>query len=219
MADSAIERIERLGRLFTSAEALELCGIPSWTLGRLVERGDVFRVAHGVYLPPSMCPDGRTYAAEASARFPRAVLCLRTAAELHGLTMEVRDSAFLAMPMDFRPKPLMVGNPIDGLKQIRWVRWSSKSREIGVDHLDIHGVRIPVTSPARTVVDYFRYRDSKTSGRRSFFGKDEVYEVMDRYLAGRDVDEDLMGLADIFGVRDMIEPVLDGRRALVTRSF
>jgi predicted transcriptional regulator of viral defense system len=219
MSRAPSDPLQSLQRLFTAEDA-EAAGVASWTLSRMVKAGDVYRVAHGVYLPASMAPDGRTFAGEAASRFPQALICLRTAAELHGLTTEARDTAFLAMPLEYRPRPLSLGNPIDGIRPIRWLRWGDKSMTLGVETLEIHGVLVPITSPARTVIDYFRYKAAaQTGARRGVFGKEEVLEVLDRYLEGRDADEALMSLASSFGLHAQIDAIMDGRRALVTRRF
>ncbi len=214
----ALQRLSGLDRAFSSAEAAER-GVTARTMERLVHAEAVWRVAHGIYFPGAMLPDGRAFMAEAGLRFPGAVICLRSAAALHGLTTEDRDEATLAMSVDFRPRPAKLGNAVDGFRPVRWLRWTPGSLEEGVGTEQVHGVQVQVTSPARTVVDYFRYGDDGRGrgGSRTLFDREEVLGVLDRYLDGRDRDPALMKLAQRFGIRDMIAPLIEGRRALATR--
>ena len=222
----AAGRLAPLCRAFTSAEALAL-GVPAWTLERLTGLvadeetclPAVTRVAHGIYLPGDMAPDARTFAAEAALRFPKAILALRSAARLHGLTVENQSEACLAMPRDYRPKPLHLGNDMDGIQPIRWIRWSEQALTDGIGTMEVHGIPVRITSPVRTVVDYFRYQacPGEEKNSRALFDRGEVLDVLDRYLAGREADEELVAMAGRFGVRGDVEPLLEGRRALTRR--
>jgi len=80
----------------------------------------------------------------------------------------------------------------------------------------VHGVPVRVSTPARTVVDLFRY--SAPGSPRSLFGRDEALAALDRFLAGREGDPELDRLAASLGAGRDIALVLDGRRALVTRG-
>jgi len=214
----ALQRLAGLDRAFTSPEAAER-GVSARTLERLVHAQAIWRVAHGVYVPGAMLPDARTYIAEAALRFPGAVICLRDAAKLHGLTTEDREEATLAMSAEFRPRPARLGNAVDGFKPVRWMRWTAKSLKEGISTETVHGVQIQVTNPTRTVIDYFRYGDDGNGrgGSRTLFDRSEVVSVLDRYLDGRDRDPALMKMAADFKIRDVIAPLIEGRRSLTSR--
>lgn len=228
-------------RAFTAEQAVK-AGIAPWSLERMAAAGKVWRIARGIYLPKGECPDGRTFAAEVALRFPGAVVCLRSAAEMHALTTEVRDTVHLAMPTAFRPVPRSLGNPDDGIREVRWSRWSPEMMTCGVSSVCVHGVNVPITSAARTVVDYFKYSrdnvnadagdtgipDTSPDGASGgfgkpvkgvFFGYDEALSVLDLFMAGREYDPELSDLARKFGVARRIEPLLEGRRSLTTRRM
>lgn len=208
-----------LGRAFTNSDA-KSHGIHPSTLARMTqgERPVLDRIAHGIYLPKGTVCDGRSFAAEAALRFPDAVLCLRTAAQLHGLTTEVRNDNHLAMSTGFRPRPASLGNDDFGLHEVTWVRWNERSMTVGVETMEIHGIQVTLTSPMRTVVDYFRKQGGHYGRVNGIFDRNEVIDVLDRYLDGRDSDNELMKMAEAFGVRHDVEPILEGRR-VVTRRF
>lgn len=221
MASEVLQEQERAGaeiaaafnRAFTTDEAAKANLMP-WTLRRLEQRGDVYRIARGIYVPRQIAPDHQTYAAEVGIRFPEALICLRSAAELHGLTLEFRADVFLAQKLDWRPIPARLGNEVDGLRRIYWARWHQHGLEKGIMSMEIHGVPIKVTTPARTVVDYFRYRN------KAIFGKEERMMVLDRYLSRRSMreyDTELFDLAATFGVKQHLSLLVEGRRDLVMR--
>lgn len=197
-------------RAFTTKEAADINVMP-WHLARLATRNQIFRIAHGIYLPKHLTPDHRSFTAEVGLRFPKAVICLRSAAELHDLTVEFRSEAFLARGQTRIP-PSSLGNEVDGLKRIRWMRWTPMALEKGVTEVEVHGIKALVTSPARTVVDYLRYR------KRDLFTEEEVMGVLDRYISRRSVrveDRELSELAATFGVSDALNLILAGRREMV----
>jgi predicted transcriptional regulator of viral defense system len=205
----SIDAVMSMGRLFTPEDVAPL-GVAPWTLTRLASEGIITRVAKGIYLPPGMEDTYATFAAEAAMRIPGAVICLRSAAALHGLTNEIgRSNVYVAMPQDFRPRPLTLCENLHR-RPVHWVRWIPQALSEGIETIDVHGVDVSVTSPARTVVDYFRYAGHGRGNTPQIFQRDEAVQALGKLLSGRENDPELERFADIFGMRPVIEPLIEG---------
>jgi predicted transcriptional regulator of viral defense system len=142
-------RLARQGTL--RARELDAAGIPRAYLGRLCQRGELVRLARGVYrLPDAPITELHTVA-EVAKRVPNAVICLLSALQIHELTREVPHATWIQIgrkdraPSFTRPK-------------LEIVRASGLARSHGVVRRVIEGVAVTVTSPAKTVADCFRYR-------------------------------------------------------------
>lgn len=126
-------------------------GIDAETLARLVRQGAVVRPARGLYQLADGPTDARRALAEAAALVPKGVICLVSALQLHGLTLQMPSSVWMAIERTaWRPR-------ID-YPPIRFVRFTPAALTEGIERQRIEGVEVAVTDPARTVVDCFRYR-------------------------------------------------------------
>jgi predicted transcriptional regulator of viral defense system len=126
-------------------------GVGSETLSRLVREEAVARPARGLY----QLPDARIEAAhslvEAAVLVPKGVICLISALQYHELTLQMPAAVWMAIERTaWRPK-------ID-YPRIRFVRFTGSALTDGVARHLIEGVDVPITNPARTIVDCFRYR-------------------------------------------------------------
>ena len=86
--------------------------------------------------------------------------------------------------------------------QVRVVRFSKAMLTYGVVRRPMLGVPVSITSPARTVVDCFRYRNK--------FGLDTALEALRDALRQRltTVDE-IMRAASVCRARTVLEPYVD----------
>lgn len=124
-------------------------GVGSETVARLVREGAVTRVARGLYQLAEAVPDARRSFAEASALVPKGVICLISALQFHALTLQMPSVVWIAIDRTgWKPK---VEYP-----PIRFVRFSSRA---GVKRHLIEGIEVPISEPAKTIVDCFRYRN------------------------------------------------------------
>jgi hypothetical protein len=97
-----------------------------------------------------MFPAFEHEAAAAGFRVPHGVFCLSSAARLQGLLPRIDERFCLAVA---GPVPLD-----ESAGSVRLLRWTFPGAlERGVKESRIGPVRIRLTSPARTVVDLFRY--------------------------------------------------------------
>ena len=144
--------LEKLGEqsFFRSRDAAEL-GVHSRSLRRLVDEGALERVARGLYRVTEAEPTEHYTEAAVCARVTGAIVCLLTALNIHELGTQVPAKVWIAVPHKAR-EPRVPELPI------RVVRFSGASLDYGVVDTTFEGVPARITSPARTVVDCFRFR-------------------------------------------------------------
>ena len=148
------QQVLRLARARTLLRARDVTrqGLPTIALTRLVQAGKLERVARGLYgLPGAEISEHRSLA-EVSARVPKGVVCLLSALRVHEIGTQSPFEVWIAIPQH------MVTPRLDQ-PAIRVVRMSDQALANGVDRLKIDGIAVPVFSPARTVVDCFRFRN------------------------------------------------------------
>lgn len=131
---------------------LEAVGVDRRVLKRLLDRGELMRRSRGVYTVPDHEPTRHTGLAEVCARGPRGTVCLISALDFHELTTQVAHAVWIMIDRSGRrPK---IDRP-----SIRIIYASGQALTAGVQIHEIEGVRVPVTTPAKTVADCFKYRD------------------------------------------------------------
>jgi len=131
---------------------LEVLGIPRQVLKRLHDRGELVRRSRGIYSLPDHEPTRHTELAMVCARVPNARVCLIAALDFHDLTTQIPHHVWIMIDRAaWRPK-------IDW-PPIQLVYASGRSLTEGVEYHDIEGVRVAVTTPAKTVADCFKYRN------------------------------------------------------------
>jgi predicted transcriptional regulator of viral defense system len=146
------ERLERAGiGAFFRPRDLEPLDVRFRELKRLVQTGAVEKVARGLYRRADAEISEHYSRAAVCARIPDAILCLLTALEYHGIGTQLPRQVWIAIPHKAR-MPRVHDLPI------RVVRFSGRFLEIGVESVRLEGVPVKITSPARTVVDCFRFR-------------------------------------------------------------
>jgi predicted transcriptional regulator of viral defense system len=150
-SQARILRLARKKRLFRLSEAAA-AGIHPESVRRLTRQGQLTRVGRGLYALPSLEPTEHHTLAEVAKRVPKGVFCLLTALRFHGLGTQNPREVWLAV--DRR-----AGIPRVDFTPVRTVRISGAVLTNGIEEHDVDGVRVRVTSPARTVVDCFKFRN------------------------------------------------------------
>jgi predicted transcriptional regulator of viral defense system len=107
---------------------------------------------------PGAAPcDANHSLAEAAKLVPKGVICLTSALAFHELTDTIPSRVWMAIgPKDRRPR---ADDP-----PLQFVRFGQKVLTPGIKEHLIEGVRVRIYSPAKTVVDLFRYR--RSAGKR-----------------------------------------------------
>jgi predicted transcriptional regulator of viral defense system len=122
------------------------------TLARLVRDGQAIRPARGLYQLPDAQVDAAQSLAEATALVPKGIICLISALQFHRLTLQMPSAVWMAIERTaWRPR---ISYP-----PIRFVRFSGWAMIEGVEQNPIQSRNVPITNPARTIVDCFRYRN------------------------------------------------------------
>ncbi|MBK8236821.1 MAG: type IV toxin-antitoxin system AbiEi family antitoxin domain-containing protein [Deltaproteobacteria bacterium] len=133
------------------ARDLDEAGIPRAYLKRLCDRGLLEQIDRGLYRLVDAPVTELSTLAEVSKRVPHAVICLLSALQVHGMTSEAPRAVWVLIDRHARmPK---ITTPT-----LEVVRASGGALGHGVETRVIDGVKVRLTSPAKTVADCFRFR-------------------------------------------------------------
>jgi predicted transcriptional regulator of viral defense system len=192
--DTRVRQIARKKRLFRLSEAVA-AGVHPEYVRRLTRQGELTRVGRGLYALATAEATEHHTLAEVSKRVPKAIFCLLTALRVHGLGTQNPREVWLAI--DRR-----AGIPRVDFTPVRLVRVSGAALTSGIEEHNVDGVRVRVTSPARTVVDCFKFRNK--------IGVDVAVEALRDYrrLRKGTVDE-LWRQADRLRMTRVIRPYWD----------
>ncbi|MBF0108700.1 MAG: type IV toxin-antitoxin system AbiEi family antitoxin domain-containing protein [Magnetococcales bacterium] len=127
-------------------------GFSRVALTRLVRRGQLRRVGHGLYAIPDRKVSEFSTFAEVARNHPQAIVCLLSALRFHDLTTQSPFEVWLAIPNKARA-------PRVEYPPLRIVRFSGAALTEGVQEHLVEGVPVRVTSVAKTVADCFKYRN------------------------------------------------------------
>lgn len=160
-------------------------GIGAETLARLLRNKAVIRRARGLYQLPEAELETTHTLAEAAILVPKGVICLTSALQFHGLTLQMPATVWMAIERTaWRPK---IEDPV-----IRFVRWNASALQRDIVKQRIEGIDVRLTNPAKTIVDCFRYRnkvgiDVALEGLREALRQRRVKpdELWERAQAGR----------------------------------
>lgn len=150
-AQERILQIARKKKLLRISEATR-AGLHPEAIRRLTSRGQLTRVGRGLYALSSLEPTEHHTLAEVATRVPNGVVCLLTALRFHGMGTQNPRNVWLAV--DRR-----AGVPRIDFTPVRVIRMSGAAITTGIEERTIDGVRVRITSPARTVVDCFKFRN------------------------------------------------------------
>lgn len=182
-----------LGAFFRPRDLAQL-GIPFARLQRFVAQGTVERVERGIYRLVEAEPSELDTIGMVASAVPEGILCLLSALRIHDIGTQVAHEVWLAIDRKAR-------KPIRTPARVRFVRFSGAMLTYGVQSIPILGVPARVTSPARTVVDCFRYRQK--------VGLDVALEALREALRSRktSVDE-IMRAAEVCRARTVLQTYL-----------
>lgn len=151
------QRADKMRRLkdagiegFFRANQLDAAGLTRHQLPSLVRAGSVERVGRGLYRVAEVEPTEYYSLAMACARVPDSIVCLLSALRVHGIGSQAPAEVWLAIPHKARAPRLRD-------MRLRIVRFSGPAWVLGVHETEFESVPASITSPARTVVDCFRF--------------------------------------------------------------
>jgi predicted transcriptional regulator of viral defense system len=146
-----VPKLIRKSGVFRVKEAKAL-GLHPEQVRRLIRLGQLTRLGRGLYAPATAEAGEHHTLAEVAKRVPKGIICLLTALRFHALGTQHPREVWLAVDRRAAIPKLDVA-------PVRIVRMTGAAMTSGVDEHEIEGVTVRVTSPARTVVDCFKFRN------------------------------------------------------------
>lgn len=195
--ERALRLLENRGIMRLSE--LKKAGVHYQTLARMVEDGAVLRHSRGLYqLPDAEFALSHSFAEVAKA-VPKGVICLISALQFYELTLQTPPFVWVAIG---RKQKL----PRVDFPPIRPIRFGEKAMSIGIEKHVIDSVETPIFSPAKTVVDCFRYR--------KLVGIDVALEGLRNAVRRRKArPDDIVGFAKSLRIWSVMRPYLDATLA------
>lgn len=180
---------------FFKPRDVERLGISFRDLERLVATGEVERIAQGLYrISSAQATEFETIAMVWSA-VPNGIVCLLSALRLHDIGTQAPHEVWLAIDRKAR-KPARLP------AKTRIIRFSGAMLQYGVITRPISAVQVKVTSPARTVVDCFRYRNK--------LGLDVALEALRDAVDSRKATlSEIWRAAEVCRARTVMRPYLE----------
>jgi predicted transcriptional regulator of viral defense system len=129
----------------------ERAGLTRGRLRGMVRRGEAAKVGRGLYRRGTEATELDTVAT-VCARVPGGIVCLLTALVIHRIGTQLPPDVWIALDRRART-PRLETLPV------HIVRFSGPMLRYGIEERRVQGVAVRITSPARTVVDCFRYRN------------------------------------------------------------
>lgn len=178
-----------------AARQLAAAGIHSQVLSRLVESGELERVARGLYRVPDRPLTEHHGLAVASAAVPHGVICLLSALAFHGIGTQLPHEVWMAIERRAR-RPTLRHPPL------RIVRQSGEAFSAGIETHRVEGQTLRVYGVAKTLADCFKYRNK--------IGLDVALEALrEAWRARRFTMDELERYAAICRVQRVMRPYLE----------
>ena len=175
-------------------------GITAATISRMVENGEVIRLARGLYQLPDAPLEAKHSLAEAAKLVPKGVICLVSALAYHDLTDQLPRKVWMAIgTRDWSPK---AGNP-----PIETVRFIDTYLSNDVVTVRIEGVPVKIFGVAKTIADCFRHR--RTVGQN--IALEGLHEALWQRRAS---PAEILRHAELGGVATVVRPYLEAMTAV-----
>lgn len=194
----AFDRAEAIfrehGGALRTMEAIRL-GVHPRTIYAMRDAGTLVRLARGLYRLADLPPLGEPDLVTVALRIPDGVLCLLSALAFHEMTTEIPHEVYVAVKRGAEP-PRLEHPPI----RVFWFTGDAFTE--GVETSDVDGVSVRVYSPAKTVADCFKYRNT--------IGLEVAFEALKTYIRERRGSPDqVMALARTCRVENVVRPYIE----------
>ena len=129
-----------------------MAGYPREYLRRLVAREQVRQISRGLYASTSFEGNEHQTLVEVTKRVPAGVVCLVSALSFHQLGTQLPSEVWLALP---------IGTSYPRIRDmpVRFCKFSRPTHALGIEEHHLPGGTVRVYSPAKTVVDCFKFRN------------------------------------------------------------
>ncbi|MEJ7733005.1 MAG: hypothetical protein WKG00_27885 [Polyangiaceae bacterium] len=125
---------------------------------------------------------------------PKGIVCLLSALQFHALSTRSPHEVWMALST-------RAWKPVVDWPPLRIVRFSGAALIHGVETHTLEGVKVKITSPAKTVADCFKYRNK--------IGLDLALEALTEYRRTRGSVDSIMRAAAVDRVAVVIRPYLE----------
>ena len=169
-------------------------GIAPSYLQRLSEQGELTRQGRGIYMLPDAEITEHHTLAEVGKRVPQGVICLLSALRFHEIGTEAPTATWVALMRGMK-------RPSSSDMHLEVVRFSEVGMHDGVEKHILEGVPVRITSPARTIVDCFRYRNK--------IGLDIALEALREGLRRKVSVAGIRRLSSLFRMERVMRPYLE----------
>lgn len=176
------------------SQALRL-GIDRETLYGMRDSGDLVQEGRGIYRLAEFPPLSYPGFSKVALRSSDAVICLNSALYFHGLTTQIPQKVYIALPRGaWRPKIESV--------ELDVVTLSGKAYSAGIEEHNLDGIHVKIYNAEKTVADGFKFR--------SKIGEGIAIEALKDYLSQPGIKlDDLMQYARMNQVDQLIMPYLE----------
>ena len=189
-----ILELARRRRVLRAADVREHGWSPQLLL-RLHQAGRLQRLARGLYGLPDAEITEHQALIELCQRVPKAVLCLLSALQFHGIGTQQPHEIWVALPEGTQ-------TPVLSYPTLRITRLRGAAYSEGIQTVTEHGAAIRVYSAAKTVTDCFKFRNK--------IGLDVALEALKEAWRSRKVTmAELNHFARINRVERVIQPYLE----------
>ncbi|MBA4386749.1 MAG: hypothetical protein C0404_02140 [Verrucomicrobia bacterium] len=194
MQTDAIIALAKKKGVVRSADLDSAIGASRTLLPYLAQRGVLRRIARGAYVLAGFIPEQEGFL-KAAVAVPHGVFCLLSALQYHEITTQVPNEVWVAIER---------GTHVPALGKIglRIVKLTGPLFSSGMEEHESDGVTFRVYSPAKTVVDCFRFRNR--------VGLDVAREALTDSLAQRKATRDeIWRYAKICRMAKIMRPYLE----------
>lgn len=183
-----------VGAFFRPRDVVGL-GLTHYQLQRMVADGRIERVGPGLYRQADVEATEMETIAMVASVVPHAIVCLLSALRIHEIGTQSPRQVWLAIDRKARKPQRLQTN-------VRIVRFSGQMLTYGVITKPMQGVKVRLTTPARTVVDCFRYRNK--------IGQDVALEALrDAVRSRKATVSEIDRAAEVCRIRTVIGPYLE----------
>lgn len=190
----SVEVFENNQRMLRRSEAIRL-GIPTYHIDQMLAEGLLVREDRGLYRLASAPPLSNPDLVKVSLLIPKAVICLVSALNHHGLTTQIPHAVYISLPNSAKI-PRIKYPPI----KVVWL--SNTAYSAGIDIYAIDDIPVKIYDPEKTLTDCFKFRNK--------IGKDIAIEALRDYIKrGQPKIDQIIAYAKINRVEKTMRPYLE----------
>jgi hypothetical protein len=200
------------GRILSQRELVTLGAHPQ-TLRRMVDAGKLSNPGHGLYQVATFATEFNELEQFAiiAKIAPTSIIWLLSAAQHHGITQVMPDGIYAAVKADQQWRIIPGGN--FGFTEVRVSRLSNERNfSVGIERTKVFGIDVSITSPARTIVDMWRYStlNPRLSQENVKIDEETFFDAMAAFSSkyGEDGLGSVTSIADEFRVLERMMPHL-----------